>query len=164
MMYVEMKRNELWQNLLKEGQTQSSIVLSEDQEAYLAFALQRFVTRCELVSITLALAYLESFCFGPRHRKLALSDAGDAGLLLAGLFPERAKRLNVSSSYFMEMSKVCFFDLAEVCEQLRHKGEAELYRDIGHNIQKLTRVLSSTRAHKQTDTQVFTFCSNESLQ
>ena len=139
---------ELWVDLLQEASGRAKTKLTENQESYLVFMLMRFIGRCELSGITLSLKYLESTLESRRVQEVKLADTADAGLLFAGLFPERSRRLNVSSSYFMEMSRICFFNLADLCEMMKHQGESMLYRDIAENVEKLTYVLSCTRTSK----------------
>lgn len=138
-------QTELWVNLLRKAQNKRLVTLSELQESYLVFMLQRFMERKDLVEIVFALKYLESTEKIRHQKSVVLSDLADGGLLFAGLFPERASRLHVSSRYFRDMSQICFFDLAEVCTQLKHLGEAVLYKELGRTIDLLISVLLCIR-------------------
>lgn len=141
----------LWVDLLREGQERARVALSETEESYTAFMLQRFTERQELTSITLALAYLESQIENSTaKRQGVLWDTADAGLILAGLFPERARTKNVPVSYFTGMSQVCYFELAQLCERMKLPGEAEQYREIGFGVERLAYVLYCTRRKNTT--------------
>jgi hypothetical protein len=98
MLHLGNSPTELWVNLLQEAEARARTKLTTNQESYLVFMLMRFIQRTELLGITLSLQYLESTLEIRRVQEIKLADTADAGLLFAGLFPERAKRLNVSSS------------------------------------------------------------------
>lgn len=135
----------LWVDLLKEGQGRAHVSLSETEESYTALMLQRFARRTDLTTITFALAFMEHAHEGPVQRQDSLWETADAGLLVAGLFPERARKKNVSVSYFTDMSQICFFELAGICERLRHQSEAGMYREIGAGVERVAYVLYCTR-------------------
>lgn len=145
----------LWVDLLKEAEDRAQIKLTENQESYLVFMLMRFIAKCELLSTTLALQYLESMLERRKVQEVMLADTADTSLIFAGLFPERSKKLNVSSAYFMNISRSCFLGLADLCENMKHKGEATLYREIGTNIEKLTHVLYCTRVKNVANLEMF---------
>lgn len=140
----------LWVDLLKEGQDRAHITLSETEESYTTFMLQRFARRTDLTTITFALAFLEHEHEGPVQRQDSLWETADASLLVAGLFPERARRKNVPVSYFTDMSQICFFELANVCERLRRPDEAGMYREIGTGVERVAYVLFCTRRRNAT--------------
>lgn len=135
----------LWVKLVQDASQKASVTLSEIQESYVVFMLMRFITKCDLFDKTLALAYLESTLETHRMREIMLSETADTALLLAGLFPGRTKRLNVTSSYFTDMSRLCFLDLALLCKRFKHDGEAQMYRELGSEVEQLAYVLSHTR-------------------
>lgn len=139
---------ELWKDTITEAALRSQITLTENRSAYLVFALIRFMRQPFLLDKVIALSYLKSNQEMPRLRGEMLAETADTSLLIAGLFPERTKRLNVSSTYFIDMSQVCYHELALVCDSLRHKGEAELYREVGDNVKDLACVLSHTRSDR----------------
>lgn len=137
---------ELWVELLKEGQEKARITLTELQESHTVFMLQRFVKRTDFGSIPFAFQYLNRVLkLGKIERQQILSDVADACLIMAGLFPERAKQLNVSSSYFMELSQASYQEHADLSEYMRRKGEAALYQEVGQNVPKIARVLYASR-------------------
>jgi hypothetical protein len=146
MLHIGNTQTELWVNLLQEAEARAKTKLTVNQESYLVFMLMRFVERSELLGITLSLQYLESTLESRKVQEIKLADTADAGLLFAGLLPERAKRLNVSSSYFRNMSRTCFLGLADLCESMKHKEESLLYREIAQSIEQLAYVLYCTRS------------------
>lgn len=149
-MHTEGTESGLWRDLLKEGQVRAAVTLSETQEAYTVNMLQRFILDTELINTTLALGFLESTNDGPAKKYGSLWHTADAGLLLAGLFPERAGKSNVSVSYFTGMSEACFLSLANLCETMRRPLEAKEYREIGMSVKRLACVLYCTRRRNTT--------------
>ena len=140
----------LWVDLLKEGQVRACVTLSETEEAYTVHMLQRFMRDVELTDTTLALGYLDSQTDSQAKKYGSLWHTADAGLLLAGLFPERARKRNVSVSYFTDISQVCFFSLAEICDRMRRPLEAKEYREIGTGVKRVTCVLHCARMKTRT--------------
>lgn len=98
MLHLANNQTELWVNLIKEAESRADTTLTENQESYMVFMLMRFINRCELLSTTLALQYLESTLETRKVQEVKLVDTADASLLFAGLFPERGRKLNVSPS------------------------------------------------------------------
>ncbi len=138
-------QTELWFNLIREAEEKRLLTLTETQEGYLVFMLQRFMKRSEIFDTTLALEYLNSSDKPYHQREIALTDVADISLLFAGLFPDRSRKLNVSNRYFRDMGQMCFFDLAILCNRLKHKGEPMLYQDIARSIDVLISVLLCVR-------------------
>jgi hypothetical protein len=145
MIHTGSSQTSLFVDLLKEAEMRSNVTLTENQESYTVFMLIRNLRKQELLSASLALSYLESFLETKRVQESMLTDTADAALILAGLFPERARKLNVTSSYFLQISKMCFINLADICEKMKHKGEAALYEEIGMNVEKVAQVLYAIR-------------------
>lgn len=145
----------LWVDLLKEGQRRARVSLTETEESYTVFMLQRFTRKTDLLALTLALAFLEHEQEPAMQRQDSLWETADTGLLVAGLFPERAKRKNVSVSYFTDMSQICFFELASICDRLKHPGEACMYREIGAGVERVAYVLYCTRRKNTTMQEIF---------
>ena len=132
---------ELWKNFLEAGQISSGVKLTENQEAYTVFLLQRFLRGTELMGMVLAIQYLESLLETRTKRSVLLSDTADASLILAGLYPERARRLHVSDYYFITMCKQCLEELASICFEIKRNGEAELYKEISRTAEDIAIVM-----------------------
>lgn len=135
----------LWVDLVQEAKSSAKINLTEIQEGYLVFMLMRFLKRREVFSITIALQYLEGVHATGAIQESLLADTGDSSLLFAGLYPERAKSLNVSSSYFVDMSCICFSTLSTLCAKKKHLEEAKLYEELATNTVNLATVLGAMR-------------------
>jgi hypothetical protein len=148
---------ELWVDLLKEGQKRANIALSEMEEGYTIAMLERHTRNANLIGITLATEYLESQSKSRTERQGILSSVADIGLILAGLFPERAKRKNVPVSYFTGMSQICFFELSGICETRRRFQEAREYHEIGMHAEVLAYVLFCMRRNNTTVREILPF-------
>ena len=147
-MFLAETSTELWIKLLKEGQSTSKIGLTESQESYAVFMLQRFLRRTEFASVPFALQYLEGMLIvGPIERQGRLADVADASLIMAGLFPERARRINVNSDYFIQMSRMCFQELIRICQRLKRQGETMLYQEIQEGVPDIAHVLYALRSN-----------------
>lgn len=137
---------ELWVTFVKEAQFLANTKLPENLESYIVFMLQRFVRRTDFGTVPFAIQCLEGATKGMKfQRKTKLGETADASLIMAGLFPERAQRLNVSPSYFMDISEMCYRELAVVCDYLKCKKEASDFKEIGDNIILLTGTLRAAR-------------------
>ncbi|MFZ3043784.1 MAG: hypothetical protein WA058_01610 [Minisyncoccia bacterium] len=70
---------------------------------------------------------------------------GDAALLLAGLYPERARRLHVSQTYFRFMGQAAYANLAAKLQVTGHPTRGEFYNKVTKQFPVLEKVLNATR-------------------
>src|SRR5437899_10481277 len=100
-----------WQELIKEAENSSQLVLNEELESYLVFLLIRFTGQPQLAKSVLALEFLEnSRCLGQKQQE-ELRNVGDKCLLISGLFPGRAQRRRVKISYFVQLGQNAYVAL-----------------------------------------------------
>ncbi|OIO30619.1 hypothetical protein AUJ77_02310 [Candidatus Nomurabacteria bacterium CG1_02_43_90] len=138
-----------WVDFVKKGEQKIGQDLNEDLESFLVFTLMRFMRRTDLFSVTLALEFLNASSEYTGHKKeQALSSVGDISLILAGLFPERTKNLNVSPSYFVEIGRMAFEELATSFERRNIKSHANLYHSVCQGFPFMAKVLLSAREDK----------------
>ncbi len=102
-----------WQQLLREAAELRGIELDEELESYLVFTLMRWLRRPEMAQRVLALEFLEAFQQRARQREESLRDVGDQCLLFSGLFPRRAERRRVRVSYYVDLGRGAYRNLAE---------------------------------------------------
>lgn len=137
---------EIWVNFVKEAQFLANTKLPENLESYTVLMLQRFTRRTDFDAVPFAIQCLEAGTKGMKfQRKMKLAETADASLIMAGFFPERARRLNVSDSYFMNISEMCYRELAQICEYLKCKKEAVDFQEIGDNILLIAGTLRAAR-------------------
>lgn len=145
----EPEETAVWVDFVKAGEARALCTLSEELESFLVFTLMRFSQRKDLFSIVLALEFLRASTEYTGHKKeQALSEVGDVGLILAGLFPERSRRLGVPASYFPEMGRMAFGDLADFFNRYNLKSFEGRYRKVTEGFPAMMNVLLATREKK----------------
>lgn len=105
-----------WLSLVNEAEAATACRLDEEIQSYLVFLLMRFTDRPGLASSVLAVEYLHSMQTVGRYGQIQLRNVGDKCLLYSGLFPQRAKRLRVKISYFVDMGRSAYQQLSEQVE------------------------------------------------
>ena len=134
----------LFQDMVLDAEHRAHIALPHDLEGYLVFLLLRFLRGGKRLSGALALHYLEAVQERGSARVDALSDTGDACLLLAGMFPEQARRRLVNAAYFAQIGMGCYRMLAERLLPRR----AELYARLCDGFADMLGVLRLMRRDK----------------
>lgn len=132
----------LWQRLIREGAGETGHPLDADLEAYLMMLLQRFTRRPEMTRSIMALEYLEAQHAGGGRRFERLRDVGDQCLLLAGLFPGTARRRRVGVTYFVDLGRTAYYDLAQALNQ----GAGQLFQALAAGFIALMDTLNAMRA------------------
>lgn len=135
-----------WINLVKVGEDRASIPLGEELESFLVFTLMRFVNKTNIFTINFSVEYLEaSISSAGKARETHLSDIADICLVHAGLFPERYKKIGISSTYFRNIGCAALDDLATLSAKQKRKGSETLYKRARDAFPFLTEVLLATR-------------------
>ena len=123
---VEPNTTSQWHKLVTEAQHAAQVDLGEDLESYLVFLLMRFAGDAHIVSRVLAQDYLEGLGSAGHVRHERLRDVGDHCLLFSGLFPRRAARRRVRISYYVNLGRSAYTQLAGHAQS----GLARLYGDL----------------------------------
>lgn len=131
-----------WHALVSEAESASARQLDETLESYLVFLLMRFVARPDLAGRVMAIDYLRGSAASGQLKEVALRDVGDQCLLFSGLYPRHAERRMVRVSYFVELGRGAYGQLAE---RLRHAG-AEVYQQLAEGFIALMDVLQAMRS------------------
>jgi len=129
----------LFQDMILDAEYRAHIALPHELEGHLVFLLLRFLRGGKRLSGALALHYLEAVQAHGSARVNALNDTGDACLLLAGMFPEQARRRMVGAGYFAQMGLACYRTLAD-CLLPR---QAKLYHHLCNGFADMLGVLRS---------------------
>ncbi len=104
-----------WHRLVTEAAARTGTELDEERESYLVFLLMRYLRRPELIRAVLALEFLETLEEpSTRLRGQGLQGVGDRCLLLAGLFPEQARRRRVDPGYFVDLGRSAYDGAADL--------------------------------------------------
>lgn len=107
-----------WQMLVNEAAQLANTRLDEEIESYLVFTLMRFMRRSDMVSRILALDYLAAFDCNESQKGESLRDVGDHCLLFSGLFPKIAEKRRVKVSYFVDLGRAAYQNVADNLKQL----------------------------------------------
>ncbi len=131
----------LWHELVRDAEAKAGRSLGEDLESYLVFTLMRHYRDAPLAHRVVALEWLEAMQREGRQRSDELRDVGDRCLLIAGFYPELAQRRNVPLSYFVEVGRGAYDQLAI---ELR-AALSDLYAQLARAFAQLVRVLIEVR-------------------
>ncbi len=136
----------LFDTLVSVGEERSLVTLSYELHFFLVSCLVEHLYDIALPHQVVSLALLSATeRYGARGSVL-LKRAGDGALLIAGLYPERALRLRVSSSYFRFMGESAYTSLSAKQHVIGNSGQGELYNTVASNLVLLIRVLGGSRA------------------
>lgn len=130
-----------WQRLIHEAGAAGAPTLDEDRESYLVFLLMRYLRRPDMVRAIMAVEFLRGLRQSGRLRRDRLQAVGDQCLIFAGLFPEQAERRRVRLSYFVDLGRTAYSEVAEVDAV----GLAELFHSIAEGFVAMADVLRAIR-------------------
>ena len=130
-----------WQRLVREAEDRAARELDEELESYLVMLLGHSLREVDGLSRVVALDYLQSLGADGRDRAAGLRDVGDRCLLTAGLFPHRAERRLVRISYFVDVGRSAY---DQVAAQLS-RATADLFRHLAAAFVPLMEVLQAMR-------------------
>ena len=102
-----------WHSLVSEAEAAAHCQLDETLESYLVFTLMRFCQRPDLAGSVMALEFLEGLQKTGLAQHDSLRDVGDKCLLVSGLFPQTARRRQVSVTYFVDLGRSAYQQLHE---------------------------------------------------
>ncbi|MBU1190953.1 MAG: hypothetical protein KKA36_00165 [Gammaproteobacteria bacterium] len=131
-----------WHALVSEAEVAAAQTLDETLESYLVFLLMRFVARPDLANRALAIDYLRGSATQGQLQETQLRDVGDLCLLLSGMYPQQADRRLVQVSYYVDLGRGAYGQLAE---RLRHAG-AGVYQQLCQGFVALMDVLQAMRS------------------
>lgn len=134
-----------WRKLVLEGQTKAGFQLTEVVENYLVITLNANTGNTQLSSGIMAIDLLKNIHIQSICNAYALRSVGDQCLILAGLFPDRAKRKNVSAEYFRNLGENAYYVLSFA--KSFHKLDHSLFYQLFENFSDLVRVLKSMRLY-----------------
>ena len=102
-----------WQKLVSEAEAELGVSLDEELESYLVFLLMRFHNQPEIAGSVMALEYLDGLQQTGRIRQEQMRSVGDQCLLYSGLFPQYARKRRVTVSYYVDLGRSAYRNLAE---------------------------------------------------
>jgi len=132
-----------WHDLVKNAEKNNNYYIDEEIEFYLICMLQRFIKKPDLASSIIALDYLIAQKQIDVNRRKLLQDVGDKCLLFSGLFPEQARKRNVSVSYFVGLGEAAYYNVASFSRE--RKDLVELFESLGNHFIELMDLLMCIR-------------------
>lgn len=136
----------LFEKLVGAGEDRSHVELPLQLHGFLVACLTEHLRDTKILSHVLAINLLRSTELRGRRASVLLKRAGDEALLLAGLYPERALRLHVSSTYFRHMGQTAYGSLAARLQSTGMRESGKFYDHVAENFCSLERVLNGARA------------------
>ncbi len=130
-----------WLSLISEAEEATGRRLDEDSESYLVFLLIRHADDSELPSRVMGLDYLQGLQLPKAQRHQRLRDVGDRCLLFSGFFPQQAERRRVRLSYFIDLGRSAYQEIADGC----HQAMSGVYRQLSHEFLSLMEILQGIR-------------------
>jgi len=128
-LFVQPTSTAQWHALVNEAEAASGCILNQDIESYLVFLLMRYTNKPHMISRILGLDYLQAGSANNRVHHEKLRDVGDHCLLFSGLFPQHAEKRMVKISYFVDLGRVAYHQVAEQTSTLMGKTYANLSRE-----------------------------------
>lgn len=135
----------LFDGLVREGEERARLTLPHALHTFLVTCLSGHLHDTDIVQEAIALNYLRAWELRGAHAAFFLSRAGEAALLLAGFYPERTKRLNVSPTYFRTMGQCAYATLATDPSVVREVERREFYGEVVDQFESLEKVLTAAR-------------------
>lgn len=129
----------LWQSVVRTAEEQCSITLNEELESYLVTLLIRYSNKPEVAQQVFALKFLEALQHGQQIRQTSLQHLGDHCLLYAGLYPRVAETKHVSISYFVDLGRSAYANVA--------KNPKDVYWSLALEFVTIMDVLQSIRQY-----------------
>lgn len=130
-----------WYSLINEAEAVCHYQLHQDLESYLVFLLMRFMQKPEVASSILVEDFFRAFHQAGRLRNVNMQSVGDKCLLLAGLYPDRAKRQCGDLDFVSSLGKMAYRSINEY-------STAELYQTLAKAWPVLQEVLYAVRSRR----------------
>lgn len=140
----------LFDALVSYGEERALATLPHQLHGFLVACLHEHLRDVGVTHQVFAITFLEA----PRTRgaegNVHLKRMGDGALLLAGFFPERALRLNVSPAYFRSMGQSAYATLSTRLFAMGKPEPAKAYNAVAHSFDVLAKVLSAAQSSPDT--------------
>lgn len=130
-----------WHDLVKEAEAFNGVSLDEELESYLVFLLMRYTGKPELAAKVMALDYLAGAQAIGSERREKMRDVGDQCLLYSGLFPKRAEKRRVRVSYYVDLGRTAYANVAEAAQA----AMAEMFAHLAESFVSLMDTLQAMR-------------------
>lgn len=149
-LFVDRQATAQWHDLVKEAEAFNGVPLDEELESYLVFLLMRYTGKPELAAKVMALDYLRGAQANGSERREKMRDVGDQCLLYSGLFPKRAEKRRVRVSYYVDLGRSAYQNVADVAQA----AMADMFSHLAESFVSLMDTLQAIRSMHNTDTQL----------
>lgn len=130
-----------WQDLVRDAAAHRGRALDETCESHLVFVLLRHQRETRLLYRAHGIDWLDALHFAGTARTEALRDVGDRCLIVAGLFPELARRRHVSVDYYVDIGRAAYRTAADS----GRRAYAALYEQLAVTFRELVQTLQAMR-------------------
>jgi len=141
-LFVERQATAQWHDLVKEAEAFNGVSLDEELESYLVFLLMRYTGKPELAAKVMALDYLHGAQTAGSERREKMRDVGDQCLLYSGLFPKRAEKRRVRVSYYVDLGRTAYQNVAEAAQA----AMAEMFTHLAESFVAMMDTLQAMRS------------------
>ena len=143
------------ETLVRTGEERASVTLPLQLHMFLVGCLAEHLHDPDIAHHVLALGLLRSATISGESGNVLLKRTGDAALLLAGFFPERASRLHVGPRYFRDMGQAAYASLAVKLQAVGKADRGKFYDEVVERFQLLENVLDAARVRPGGDEESF---------
>ena len=140
-LFVDTQATAQWHDLVKEAEAFNGVSLDEELESYLVFLLMRYTGKPELAAKVMALDYLNGAQAAGSERREKMRDVGDQCLLFSGLFPKRAEKRRVRVSYYVDLGRTAYQNVAEAAQA----AMAEMFAHLAESFVSMMDTLQAMR-------------------
>ena len=144
-LFVQQEATAQWHDLVKEAEAFNGVHLDEELESYLVFLLMRYTGRPELAAKVMALDYLNGAQTAGSERREKMRDVGDQCL-----FPKRAEKRRVRVSYYVDIGRTAYHNVAEAAQA----AMAEMFQHLSESFVSLMDTLQAMRSMHSQDQQL----------
>jgi hypothetical protein len=141
----------VFEKLVGMGEERSLVTLSPQLRTFLVDCLAEHLRDRAITQQALALGFLISMEKSGEQAIVRLKRVGDGALLLTGLFPERALRLHVNTSYFRSMGQAAYASIAARLQANAASERRKLYTRAAAHFLFLEKVLRAARGQPETE-------------
>ncbi len=132
-----------WYSLIQQALDASGYHIADNIENYLMLTLNHYTTVNSFTTTVIALDYLQHANLESTHDLVNMRQIGDQSLLLAGLFPQRLSKKNISLDYMKMMGQQAYYLISVVGVSARY--DSPLYYALYEHFEKLMRILDQMR-------------------
>ncbi len=149
-----------WQSTVTEACSARSITISQDIESYLVHLLEKNTSCPDLLSKIIGYDLLESIGLVNSSSSNKLKEVADNCLLISGLFPGAALRRRLDTSYYIQIGKLAYHNIANYRETA---ADTNIFLQLKENFNTLVDLLLAIRSLDQPSNNLLTLIAAHEL-